>query len=626
MDRGNQRDKYSNKERPNAKGRAGRPSRRNTRSPASRPLRSRGAQVRSIPRHSRRPARRDSRYPKRRDSRYPKDRAGRISVGQWRLRLVAAGLAVIGLLLGVRAFYLSVADGNLMALAAEPSTEKVASATLRGSILSADSRPLATTLSTSWVVATPYLVQDPPETARKLAGVVGPSTGLTAAEIQSSLSRGGPGKEPNGYSVVAKDLKPAVADEVRALSLAGISVTPDSLRRYPDGPLASQLIGYLGDYSEAFGGIESRYEEQLAKGQDVTLTVDGAVQQELETTLESTVEEYEAKSAVGVVMKVGGRDNGAVVALANVPGFDNNRFQGVSPELQRNRAITDPYEPGSTFKAFTLAAALEEGTLGKGDEFTVPDSIKVADREINDSLNHKTKTMTAAEILGESSNVGTVKIAQDLGGKRLSSYIERFGFGQPTGIDLSGESAGTVPTYREWSGSSIGNIPIGQGLTVSPLQLAAGYTMLANGGLKTTPYVAQEASPQGPGRRVLSADTSDTISGMLRSAVEEGTGSVAQIPGYSVAGKTGTTQKVDPETGAYGKKYITSFAGFAPAQDPEFVTLIAVDEPEKSMWGEVVAAPAFQKVMAFTLGYFNVPPDDPDRTAVAAGIPEKESE
>ena len=539
--------------------------------------------------------------------------------------MVAAGLAVIGLLLGVRAFYLSVADGNLLALAAEPSAEKAASATLRGSILSADGRSLAVTLSTSRVIATPYLIEDPAETARKLAGAVGPSSGPDAADVEAALTRGGPGDEPNGYSVVAEDLEPAAADRVQALNLPGITVTPDSERRYPDGALAGQLVGYLGDYSEAFGGVESRYDEQLARGEDVSLTVDGAVQEELETALEGAVEEYDAKSAVGVVMKVGGRDNGAVVALANVPGFDNNRYREVPPELQRNRAITDPYEPGSTFKAFTLAAALEEETLKKGEEFTVPDSIKVADREINDSLNHKTKTMTGEEILSESSNVGTVKIAQDLGGRRLSSYIERFGFGRAAGIDLAGESAGTVPDYKNWSGSSIGNIPIGQGLTASPLQLAAGYTMLANGGLETTPYVAQEASPEGPGRRVLSADTSATIRGMLQSVVDSGTGTAARIPGYTVAGKTGTTQKVDPETGAYGKKYVTSFVGFAPARDPEFVTLIAVDEPEKSMWGEVVAAPAFQEVMAFTLGYFNVPPDNPDRPTVAAGAPEKES-
>ena len=620
MNRGERRGKSSDNGRSGSKGRAGHAARRNNvRSTAARRAsRGRDAPVRSISGQGRRPARRAGHHQGAATS--------RPEAKQWRLQVVAAGLALLGLLLGVRAFYLSVADGNLAALAAEPPTEKVASATLRGSILSADGRPLATTLSTSQVVATPYLIQDPAETARKLAGVVGPSTGLDAPEIQASLTRGGPGDKPNGYSVVAKDLKPAVADEVRALNLAGISVNPDSQRRYPDGPLASQLVGYLGDYSEAFGGIESRYTEQLAKGQNVTLTVDGAVQQELETSLEGAVEEYDAKSAVGVVMKVGGRDNGAVVALANVPGFDNNRFREVSPELQRNRVVTDPYEPGSTFKAFTMAAALEEGTLKKDDEFTVPDSIKVADREINDSLNHKTKTMTAAEILGESSNVGTVKIAQGLGGRRLSSYIERFGFGQATGIDLSGESAGTVPAYRKWSGSSIGNIPIGQGLTVSPLQLAAGYTMLANGGLETTPYVAQEASPGGTGERVLSAGTSAAVSEMLQSAVEEGTGTEAQIPGYTVAGKTGTTQKVDPKTGAYGRKYVTSFVGFAPAKDPEFVTLIAVDEPEKSMWGEVVAAPAFQKVMSFTLGYFNVPPDDPARTTAAASASEKESE
>lgn len=623
MDRTGRKKKYPGKNRRSTASRARRPPRR---SPEGRKMdrrssKSREAEVLTISGRTRRPARRRTGGSEGGASRPP--------AGQWRLQVVAAGLAVLGLLLGVRAFYLSVSGDGLEALASETSAEDATTATPRGSILSADGRPLAMSLSTSQVVATPYLVQDPAETARKLVGVLGPSTGLDAAEVEASLTQEGADGEPSGYSVVAENLKTDVADEVQAMNLPGISVAPDSERRYPDGSLASQLVGYLGNYDEAFGGVESRYDKELARGQDVNLTIDSAVQQELETTLETTVEEYDAKSAVGLVMKVGGEDNGAVVALANAPGYDNNNYREVSPELQRNRVVTDPYEPGSTFKAFTLAAALEEGTTKEGAEFTVPDSIKVADREIHDSLPHKTETMTPAEILGESSNVGTVKIARDLGGRRLESYIERFGFGQPTGVDVWGESSGTVPDYKDWSGSSIGNIPIGQGLTVTPLQLAAGYVTLANGGRKTTPYVAQEGSAHGPGRRVLSADTSETIRGMLQGVVSEGTGTPAQIRGYSVAGKTGTTQKVDTETGTYVKKYVTSFVGFAPADDPEFVTLIAVDEPEKSMWGEVVAAPAFQEVMSFTLGYFNVPPDQPERTKAAAeasGVSEKESD
>jgi cell division protein FtsI/penicillin-binding protein 2 len=196
-----------------------------------------------------------------------------------------------------------------------------------------------------------------------------------------------------------------------------------------------------------------------------------------------------------------------------------------------------------------------------------------------------------------------------LGGERLSERLKSFGFGEGTGVDLWGEDPGRVPPYEEWSGSSIGNIPVGQGLTVTPVQLAAGYAALANGGLKVTPYVAKTAASGEPGHRVISKRTSSIVRKMLQGVVEEGTGHLARIPGYTVAGKTGTAQKVDPETGLYGDEYVTSFIGFAPAENPEYLALIAVDEPQVEVWGEVVAAPAFRKVMSFTLGHFNLAPD-----------------
>jgi cell division protein FtsI/penicillin-binding protein 2 len=239
----------------------------------------------------------------------------------------------------------------------------------------------------------------------------------------------------------------------------------------------------------------------------------------------------------------------------------------------------------------------------------VADSIPVADVVIHDSEPHETKLMSTRNILEHSSNVGTIQVAQLLGGKRLVEHIERFGFGEGTGVDLWGEDPGRVPPFEEWSGSSIGNIPVGQGLTVTPLQLAAGYASLANGGLKVTPHVAEQAAPETPGPRVISKETSSIVRGMLQSVVDEGSGHLAQIPGYTVAGKTGTAQKVDPETGLYGNEYVTSFIGFAPAGDPKYLALILVDEPQKDLFGEVVAAPTFQDVVSFTLGYFNVPLD-----------------
>ena len=531
-----------------------------------------------------------------------------LTVGRRRLRIVAVAFAVVGLLLGGRAVHMIVADGErYQAFAAEQGAGDMSDpAQGRGSIMSADGRELATSLEAARIVATPYQVEEPANAARALAGVIGPETGLVWSEIEALLTKRGADGRFSGYSVVASGVEPETAEKVGKLGIEGVAAVPAPVRAYPERFLASQLTGHLGDYGEAFGGVEARYNEVLEGGEDVTLTLDTAVQQELEKALESAVEENDAKSALGLVMRI---EDGAIVALANTPGYDNNRFSEATVESQRDRVLTDPYEPGSTFKAFTVASALEEGAVTESSTFVVPDHITVADRVIHDSMPHETKVMTPAEILTQSSNVGAIQVGQALGGPKLYEYIRRFGFGEPTGVDLWGEDPGIVPAYEDWSGSSIGNIPIGQGLTVTPLQLASSYAAIANGGRRITPHVRERETSAAPGPRVISEETSAIVRGMLQGVVEEGSGHFARIPGYTVAGKTGTSQKVDPETGTYGDEYVASFIGFAPASDPEYLALIAVDEPEATYWGEVAAAPAFQQVMSFTLGYFNVPPD-----------------
>lgn len=551
------------------------------------------------------------RQPKR--SRTPNRRKAGSAGGRGRVRLIVGVVVVVCVLLSLegRAVQLSVAkDDRYQAFTTEAYAEESPDAATsgesmgRGSIVSADGRYFAMSLDTAKVIATPYQVEEPEEAAEVLSGVLGEDAG-TAAEIEEKLAAKNDEDGPSGYSVVAEDVEPETAREVKKLGLSGISTVPDEKRVYPNGALASQLVGYLGT-DKAYGGVEARYDELLETGQEVRLTLDTAVQQELEGAILQTAEEYEGKSALGLVMRV---EDGAVMALAHTPGYDNNEFDEASEEAKRSRVLTDPYEPGSTFKAFTMAAALEEKVVNEESTFVVADSIPVADVVIHDSEPHETKVMNTRNILEHSSNVGTIQVAQLLGGKRLVEHIERFGFGEGTGVDLWGEDPGRVPPFEEWSGSSIGNIPVGQGLSVTPLQLAAGYVSLANGGLKVTPHVAEKAASDEPGRRVISKETSSIVRGMLQSVVDEGTGHLAQIPGYTVAGKTGTAQKVDPETGLYGDEYVTSFVGFAPAEDPKYLTLIVVDEPQKDLFGEVVAAPAFQDVMGFTLGYFNVPLD-----------------
>jgi cell division protein FtsI (penicillin-binding protein 3) len=522
--------------------------------------------------------------------------------------MVAAVFAVTGLLLGGRAVHISLTeDENYRAFADEQAggTTPVTAPT-RGSIMSADGRELATSLEVASVIATPYQIEDPGATARELHAVLSKETDTTEKEIRGSLLRRGADGQLSGYSVLATGVKPETAAKVQALGIEGITTAPDSMRVYPDGSLASQLLGYQGDYGEPFGGVEASYDDTLKRGRNVDLTVDSAVQQELQKALAKAVEKSKAKSAVGVVMRV---DDGSILALANTPAYDNNEFGDVPAEDQRDRALTDPYEPGSTFKAFTVASALEDGAVTPEDKFVVPDHMTVADHVINDSKPHETEILTPGGVLERSSNVGATKIAQELGGRKLYDYMCAFGFGKPTGVDLWGEDLGLVPAYKDWSGISIGNIPFGQGFTVTPLQLVSGYATLVNGGRRVTPRVAEQETSQGQGPRVISKKTSAIVRGMLQGVVDDGSGHFAQISGYTVAGKTGTSQIVDPKTGTYGDQYVASFIGFAPATDPEYVMLVAVDDPQTSYWGELVAVPAFRQVMSFTLGYFNVPPD-----------------
>jgi cell division protein FtsI (penicillin-binding protein 3) len=536
------------------------------------------------------------------------------TTGHRRLRIVVVAFAVIGVLLAGRAVQMIVADGHrYQAFASEQGAGWSApvAGQARGSIVSADGRELATSLQAARVVATPYQIEEPDKAARALAGAIG--TG--EAEIEAALSERGADGRLSGYSVVASGVGPETARRIAELGIEGISVVPDTVRVYPEKSLASQLVGHVGEYGDAFGGVEASYDEALKGGEDVDLTLDTAVQQELEQALKATVEKNEAKGAVGLVMRV---EDGAIVALANTPGYDNNSFDEAPLEAQRNRVLTDPYEPGSTFKAFTVASAIEEDVVTADSTFVVADHITVADRVIHDSMPHETEVMTTGDVLKKSSNVGAIQIAGELGGAKLEEYIRRFGFGESTGVDVWGEDAGVVPAYEDWSGSTIGNIPMGQGLTVTPLQLAAGYAAIANGGQRITPHVAEQETPTAPGPRVISEETSAIVRGMLQGVVDEGSGHYAQIPGYTVAGKTGTSQIVDPHTGTYGDEYVASFIGFAPATDPKYVTLIAVDKPERTYWGEIAAAPAFRKVMSFTLSYFNVPPDRASGSAGAA--------
>jgi cell division protein FtsI (penicillin-binding protein 3) len=322
-------------------------------------------------------------------------------------------------------------------------------------------------------------------------------------------------------------------------------------------------------------------------------------------------EEYKPKGATAIVMDP--RDGG-ILALANWPQVDANN-PGDAPDYARqDRAIGATYEPGSTFKAFTVTGALEQGEVMPDTSFDLPPTIKVADREIGESHPVGYRTLTTAGILKESSNVGAIMIGQRLGDDDFDKWVRRFGFGKPTGIDLPGEEQGIVLPVSQYSGASMGNLPIGQGIAVTPMQMAVAYSAIANGGVLRPAHIVEKvngkAMPPHQGHRVITEATASSLRKMLEGVLGPGgTASGAAIKGYELAGKTGTAQKPDPVTGGYSRdKYVASFVGFAPARRPKLLVTVMVDEPKGDIYGGEVAAPAWKEITSFALNYLRIPP------------------
>jgi cell division protein FtsI/penicillin-binding protein 2 len=321
---------------------------------------------------------------------------------------------------------------------------------------------------------------------------------------------------------------------------------------------------------------------------------------------------FAPKDATAIVMDP---RTGAILALANWPQTDANGTGTFPAEAMEDRAVGLDYEPGSTFKVVAVSAALEAGLITPSTPFNIPDQIQVAERTIHDDTEHPEETLTTAQILARSSNVGAIKIGELEGAERFNDWVHRYGFGAPTGVDLPGEEAGVTLPLKEYSGSSMGNLPIGQGELVTPMQMATAYAAIANGGVLRPPHIVQaiggQALPEPRGHRVISEATAAEIRQMLEGVLgPEGTAHEVSIPHYKLAGKTGTASKIDPETGEYSKsKYVASFIGFAPASDPQLLCAVVVDEPSAgSIYGGTVAAPAFGQIMSFALPYLGIPP------------------
>jgi cell division protein FtsI (penicillin-binding protein 3) len=557
-------------------------------------------------------------------------------VANRRIRLL---LAVFVLAFGVtfvRAAWLQgVRAASFGRLASSQHSEDVVVPAARGTIYDRGGVQLAIGEQAQTVYADPRRVTDP----QREAAIVGRLLRLDPNEVYRLLT-----DRTRGFVYVARKADPAKAAKLARKGLPGIGFYPEERRFYPQFNLASQVLGYAGVDNRGLAGLELSLDRELAgqsgrerivkdasgqaidtvvsrvarDGEDVYLTLDHTIQSNAQAVLRDTVRQWHAKSATAIVLDPA---TGAVRAMAIAPGFDANSYPDVWRVLQRNRAVTDTFEPGSTFKLVTVAGVLSERLVSPTTRFTLPYEIQVSDRRIHDAEPRGTETMSVSEILSRSSNVGAITLAERLGRHRLVQWISRFGFGRKTGIDFPGESQGIMLPERHWSGSSIGNIPIGQGIAVTPIQMASAYAAIANRGVWVRPHlidhVGDGASVRTARRRIVSRAVATQLMAMLKNVVAEGTGTLAVVPGYQVAGKTGTAAKPDEHGGYSDSRYVASFVGAVPASRPRLLILVSVDEPRGAIWGGVVAAPAFAQIAKFDLQYLDggIQPDDPSTVA-----------
>jgi cell division protein FtsI (penicillin-binding protein 3) len=538
---------------------------------------------------------------------------------------VFLGLLLLGS--GKAAWLGVVKAGTLKRAAATQQKSDITVPARRGTILDRDGTELAVSQPAVTIAATPYLVKDPGETAARLAGVLD----KPEDELIKQLVR-----RDTGFVYLARRLPQARGRRVQRMGIEGLQVIPEFKRIYPRDWMASQLLGVTGTDNQGLSGLEYSLDELLrgrdgerkltkdalgdaielretaptVPGSNIRLTLDGAIQDRAEQVLAAVGEQHKPKGATAIVMDP--RD-GSILALANWPQVNANA-PGDAPEYARqNRAIGATYEPGSTFKAFTVAGALEEGEVTSDTSFNLAPTIKVADREIGESHPVGYRSLTTAGILKESSNVGAIMIGQRLGADDFDKWVRRFGFGKPTGIDLPGEEQGIVLDVENYSGASMGNLPIGQGIAVTPMQMATAYAAIANGGILRPPHIVEDvgtrAARKPKGHRILSEATAAALRRMLEGVLGPGgTASGAQIDGYVMAGKTGTAEKPD-EYGGYSKtKFVSSFVGFAPARRPKLLVAVMVDEPQGDIYGGTVAAPAFREITSFALNYLKIAP------------------
>jgi cell division protein FtsI (penicillin-binding protein 3) len=567
------------------------------------------------------------------------------------LAICLAFLAVVVRLVDVQALNAS----GYAAYGVSERTRAVTIPALRGSISDSQGQVLAMSVSMTTIYADPHQVTDPGLEAKELA----PLLGVNESSLQSELSA------DSGFEYLARTVPDQVAKEVQKLNLPGLGYLQEPKRFYPDGSLAASLIGTVNYAGQGAAGIEYQYNSRLTgrpgqlrvqqgtggqdipgtaqdlsaamPGQNLQLSINSAIQYEAESVLGNEIVNSHALGGTAVIMQV---KTGRILAMAELKA-DAKSPNGVAPAAS-DTAVTQVYEPGSIMKAVTMSGALQSGVVTPSTRFVVPYSVPLDGSFIHDADPHPVEYWSIPDILAYSSNVGTLHVSQLLGPQRIYQYMTAFGLGAKTALDAPGESEGILPKPADWSGTSIGTIPIGQGVAVTPLQILDVYNTLANGGVYVPPTVVQswtngqgQKVVQQPGadHRVVSATTARQMTAMLEGVVTSGTGAAAAITGYDVAGKTGTSQIPNASKPGYqAGAYMASFVGFAPAEDPQLTAIVILDHPTPVFYGGSVAAPVFSQIMAYALRSLQVPPpvhrnlgpDVPavDASAAAAGSDE----
>ena len=550
-----------------------------------------------------------------------------------RIRLLRLGFLVFLILVGGKAVALASSSQHLTQIALAQQTAQVVLPAHRGSILDRNGTELAVGTPDQTVIATPYLLRDPRAAAAQLCDALQLNRRRERRAVKKALVWGK--QHHMGFAYVARKVDPDYAKAAVDLGIPGVYSIAEEKRTYPLKATGAQVIGFAGTENKGLAGIELLYDRQLSgkpgnetivrdpaghtirtisqrpptSGEDVRLTLDSEIQYTAEDVLQRTLRQSHGKWAMAIAMDP---RTGEIYAMANETAKGFHGF-GKDPEADKNRCVTDVYEPGSIFKLVTISGALADGTITPEEKFTLPPSIHVADREINEAEPRPTEHWDAKEILQHSSNVGAVKIGMRMGKAGMAKWIEAYGFGKPTGVEFPGEAGGIVAPVDQWSDSSIGNIPMGQGIAVTAIQMASAFSTVADNGIQVKPRLVAQVGRQkystteADKHRVISARVAKEIRVDLTAAVEDGTGTKAQIPGYKVAGKTGTAEIALPNGAGYAKNiYTASFIGMAPADHPKLVVLCAVGwTPE---FGGDAAAPAVQQIMQFALQHLEIAP------------------